>query len=94
MFKPVAVKTLPDYRLWLRYADGIEGEVDLAHLVGQGVFRLWDVPGAFERVRIGEYGQLLWDDEIELCADALYLQLTGQTPDQAFPQPYLERAHA
>ena len=94
MFKPVAVKALPGYRLWLRYDDGVEGEVDFSHLVGKGVFRLWDAPGAFGRVRIAEQGQLAWDDEIELCTDALYLQLTGLTPEQAFPQLQTEATYA
>lgn len=94
MFKLVAVKALPGCRLELRYADGVEGEIDLSHLAGQGVFHLWDTPGAFERVRLGEYGQLAWNDDIELCPDALYLQLTGQTPEQVFPRLQAEATHA
>jgi hypothetical protein len=93
MFKPIAVKPLSGYRLWLRYADGTEGEVDLSHLAGKGVFRLWDAPGAFEQVHIGEHGQLVWNDNVELCPDALYLQLTGQTAERAFGLP-IEFAHA
>ncbi len=48
MFKPTEVKALPNYRLWLRYEDGATGEVDLAHLVGKGVFKLWIDLQAFE----------------------------------------------
>ena len=33
MFKPVDVRALPHYRLWLRYSDGMEGEVDLSDLL-------------------------------------------------------------
>lgn len=94
MFKLTAVKALPGYRLWVHYADGVEGEVSLAHLVGKGVFRAWETPGAFEQVRIGEYGQLLWDDAVELCADALYLQLTHLSPEQVFSSLQYEPLHA
>jgi len=75
----------PEYRLWLRYADGNEGEVDLSHLVGVGVFSAWDEPGVFDRARIGPSGDVRWGDEIELCPDALYLQLTRKSVEEAFP---------
>ncbi len=32
MKKAVEVRPLSGYRIWLRYADGVEGEVDLSHL--------------------------------------------------------------
>ena len=38
MLRPVEVKALSDYRLWVRYSDGVTGEVDLSHLAGKGVF--------------------------------------------------------
>jgi len=38
MFKATTVKPLPGYRLFIHYTDGTEGEVDLSHLVGKGVF--------------------------------------------------------
>ena len=85
MFKPVDVKALPHYRLWLRYSDGTEGEVDLSDLAGKGVFKLWNDYRAFEDVRIGDYGAIAWSDKIDLCPDALYLRLTGKTPQEVFP---------
>jgi hypothetical protein len=85
MFKPVAVKALPDYKLWLRYADGTEGEVNLSAFAGQGVFKIWNDYQVFEKVYIGEHGQVAWSDEIDMCPDALYLRLTGKTPEEVFP---------
>ncbi|MSQ72092.1 MAG: DUF2442 domain-containing protein [Betaproteobacteria bacterium] len=85
MFKPVEVKALPEYRLWLRYADGAQGEVDLSDLAGKGVFRLWNEYSAFEGVHIGRHHEIAWRDGIELCPDALYLRLTGKTPEEVFP---------
>ena len=85
MLKPVDVKPLPGHKIWLKYADGVEGEVDLSGLVGKGVFCLWDDPNAFETVSIGESGQIRWGDQVDLCADALYMQLTGKSPEDVFP---------
>jgi len=78
-------KPLSRYRLWLRFDDGAEGEVDLSGLAGRGVFEAWERPGFFEAVRIAPYGAIVWGEDLDLCADALYLQLTGKTPDQLFP---------
>jgi hypothetical protein len=85
MFKPVKVTPLPGYKLRLRYADGVEGEVDLSHLVGKGVFSAWNEPGVFERVRLGPSGEIQWSDEVDLCPDALYLEITGKSPEEVFP---------
>jgi hypothetical protein len=38
MFKPVKVKALGGYTIWIEYADGVKGEVDLLYLAGKGVF--------------------------------------------------------
>ena len=32
--------------------------------------------GKFENVSIGSSGELVWDDAVDLCSDALYMQLT------------------
>ncbi len=34
----VEVKALPGYRVWVRFADGVAGEVEFSHLVGKGMF--------------------------------------------------------
>ncbi len=86
MFKPVEVKALPDYRLWLLYSDGAEGEVDLSHLAGRGVFAAWDDYQVFEQVHISTSGAIAWNGDIELCPDALYTRLTGKTPEDVFPK--------
>ncbi|RME74104.1 MAG: DUF2442 domain-containing protein [Chloroflexi bacterium] len=85
MFKPIEVKALPDYKLWVKYADGVEGEVDLSHLVGKGVFVLWNDYAAFEKVYIGEHGEIAWSDEIDICPDTIYMEITGKTPEELFP---------
>lgn len=84
MIKPLVVRAKPDYRLWIRFSDGVEGEVDLTKLVGQGVFEAWEEPGVFESVTIGPGRSLAWGAEIDLCADSLYLEITGKKPEEVF----------
>ena len=33
LVQPVEVRALEGYRIWLRYDDGVEGEVDLSHML-------------------------------------------------------------
>ena len=82
---PIAVESRPGYRIWLSYADGARGEVDLSDLAGRGVFRAWSDRAFFEAVRIEADGSIAWGEDIELCPDALYLQLTGKTVEQIMP---------
>ena len=92
--EPVAVEPREGYRIWLRYADGVEGEVDLAHLVGRGVFVAWRDRAFFERVHIGPGPVIAWNEEIDLCPEALYLRLTGKRPEDLLPAPKEQAAHA
>jgi hypothetical protein len=94
MPKPIQVQPRTGYRIWIAYDDGVKGEVDLAHLAGKGVFALWNNRAAFEQVYIGENGQIAWSDEIDLCPDALYLEITGQSPEQLFPRLAAEGVRA
>lgn len=83
--RPIAVEALADFRLWLRYADGVEGVVDLSDLAQTPVFRGWREGVPFESVKLGETGIIVWNDRMDLCPDALYLEPTGKTPGDLFP---------
>ncbi len=85
MIRPTEVHPRAGYRIWLRYADGVAGKIDLSHLAGKGVFKIWDEPGYFERVHITPHRAIAWDDDIDLCADALYLELTGKPVEEMMP---------
>ena len=85
MIRPTEVYPRVGYRIWLGYADGVAGEIDLSHLAGKGVFKIWDEPGYFQKVHITSHRAIAWDDEIELCADALYLELTGKSVEEVMP---------
>ena len=78
-------KPLDQFRLHLRFDDGVTGVADLGHLAGRGVFQIWQRPGVFEQVVVTPVGAVEWPGEIDLCPDALYLQVTGKTPEEIFP---------
>jgi len=86
MFEPLEVKALANYRIWIRYADGSEGEVDVSHLAGHGVFKLWEDEEKWKNVRIADGGAIRWSEEIELCPDATYMKLTGKSLEELFPK--------
>jgi len=91
MVKLINVTPQPGYKLHLEYDDGVTGAVDLSGLVGKGVFTAWRDVAAFEAVTVGEHGELRWTRDLELCSDALYLQITGKSAEDLFPNL---RAHA
>lgn len=83
--KIVEAKPLPELHLFLRFEDGVSGEIDLSSFAGRGVFKSWLEPGNFEQVRITDSGAVEWPDEIDLCPDSLYLRMTGKSPEELFP---------
>lgn len=94
MRKICTVHVLQDYCLDLAFDDGVRGKVDLSHLAGKGVFSFWLDYNAFEQVRIGSSGELVWGDRVDLCPDSLYLKVTGKTPEEVFPALQQESARA
>ena len=82
----IDVKPLENYRIWVKYSDGIEGVVDLSELVGKGVFAVWKDYREFQKVHIGPGGEIAWSEEIDLCPDAIYLRVTGKKPEDLFPK--------
>lgn len=83
MIRPVQVQPLPAYRLRLVYADGLEGVIDLSADVGRGVFAPLADESFFGTVHLGQYGQIAWSDEIEICPDAAYQEIA----DSRAPEP-------
>ncbi len=81
MKRIVAVRVLESYRVWLRFDDGVEGEVDFSQKPRTGVFAAWQDYEFFRQARLGDAGELVWDDQIDYCPDALWLRLTGKPPE-------------
>ena len=87
------VKPLKNYRLYVKFSDGAQGEIDLSELAGKGVFALWNDYSRFEAVSIGSAGELVWSDVVDLDGLGIYLKLTGKKPEDILPK-LRERSHA
>ena len=84
MLKVSNVEALSEYRIRVCFEDGVEGEVDLSQYVGKGVFAAWSDGDFFNAVHVSSHGSIAWSDDIELCPDSIYLELTGKTPKELF----------
>lgn len=78
----VDVRAVSDDRLSVRFADGTQGEVDMAHLLGMespGVFEALRDPSVFRQVHV-EHGAVTWPGELDLAPDAMYddIRQTGR----------------
>ena len=78
MNRPHHVEALPGFRIRVAYPDGVEGIIDLSADVGIGVFAPLLDETFFQTVHLGSYGQIAWSEEIEICPDAAYQEITGQ----------------
>ena len=94
LIKPVTVRPLAQFRIYLEFSDGTKGEIDLSELLHKPVFGSLRDRSLFEKVHLGDHREIRWNEEIELCADSLYLQLTGKTPEELFSSLRHEQPHA
>lgn len=80
MHEIVEVRPLGGHRLYLRFADGAAGEIDLTErLRFDGVFAPLHDPAYFARVRLNsELGTIFWPTGADLCPDVLHGWLTGE----------------
>ena len=76
----VGARALGDYRLHLRFEDGIEGVIDLApYLSFRGVFEPLRDLAYFAQVRVDpELGTVAWPNGADLDPDVLYGRITGR----------------
>ncbi len=84
----VEVRPLGGYRLYLRFEDGVAGELDLGdRLRFEGVFAPLKDPATFAQVRVHpEGGTIVWPNGADLDPDVLYAELSG-TPIVLPPAP-------
>ena len=77
--QPSAVKALSSHRIWLRYNDRTEGDIDLSNLAGHGVCEPRNDAALFNAVHRGSHGASEWSSDVDLCPDAMYVRLTGKS---------------
>jgi hypothetical protein len=78
----VEARALDGYRLWLRFEDGTQGDVDVARLVRfEGVFAPLRDRLRFAEVRVDpELGTVCWPGGADLDPDVLYALVRGDPP--------------
>jgi hypothetical protein len=76
----VEVEPLEDYRLHLRFEDGVSGVVDIAKLVSfTGVFAPLEDKAYFTQVKVNpDIGTICWPNQADLDPDVLYSLITGE----------------
>ncbi len=94
MFYPIDVKALPSYKLHIEFSDGVQGKLDPSHLAGKGIFSFWNDYRNFEKVYISPNHAIAWSDEIDICPDVAYMEITGKAPHEIFPILKKELMHA
>lgn len=70
------------YTIWVRFANDVEGEVDLSDLLGRGVFAAFKDIEVFKRFRV-EDGTIVWTEQIDIAPESLYrrvLDRVASTP--------------
>lgn len=79
MYRVVQVEPLEDYRLYVEFEDGVQGEIDLSdRLFGPMFEPLQDVE-FFKQVDIDDFGAICWPNGADLAPDALYLRLSDSS---------------
>ena len=76
----VEARAVGGHRLYLRFEDGVEGEVDLSEIVEfKGVFAPLKDPTEVAKVRVdSEIGTVCWPSGADLDPDVLYSAITGE----------------
>lgn len=83
---PVKVEAREGLSIWLEFADGASGRVDLSHLSDVPIFSAWHKREFFESVHINDDFAIEWDEMLQLCPDSMYLRVTGKSAEEVFPR--------
>ncbi len=83
MIDVVEVRPLDGHRLFVRFEDGVHGEVNVTDLVRlDGVFAPLRDPARFAEVRVNpELGTVCWPSGADLDPDVLYAKVSGKPID-------------
>lgn len=81
--EPIVVKALDNYRIFLKFSDGVKGIVDLSDFKEKGIFKAWNDIDLFGKVHIDEETKAIaWNENLELDVNNLYLKLIGKSFDE------------
>jgi len=90
MHRVTECKASEDYRLWLRFEDGVEGSVFLGNLLEIGAFESWRDVSRFCRVAVDPaFATVVWEGGVRLDPDILYQDLLSMRAGKGFSSPGL-----
>lgn len=76
MYKLIEVKPLENFKLFLRYSNGVKGEYDLNSVIKKDEYRILRSEKIFNQVFIDEKtNDIFWPCGVNLCKSAVYRQL-------------------
>jgi hypothetical protein len=75
MPRVISVQPLQDYRLAVRFEDGVEGVIDLHERLFGPVFEPLRDPAVFQTVFVDDFGAVAWPNGADLAPDALHERL-------------------
>lgn len=82
----VACKAKPNHILWIRFDDGLEGEVDLSEKVSPDIFKAWESEEFWQSVRIDpDYGTVCWGTQIYLDPYILKEEILNSRKEKDLP---------
>lgn len=80
----VEVKPLSDYRLFLRFEDGLSGEIDISEVIEfKGIFAKLSDKSYFSRVKVNpEIGTICWENGADLAPEFLHENIKATDIDE------------
>jgi hypothetical protein len=72
----VAAHHVRDFIVWLKFADGSEGEVDLSSELWGEIFEPLKDPAYFRQLAVAEYGTITWPNGADFAPEFLYEQVS------------------
>ena len=76
----IAVQAKEEYKLYLKFEDGVEGIVDISQLIEfTGVFATIQNQDYFNQVKVNpDWGTIYWENGADLDPDVLYSVVKGE----------------
>lgn len=72
----IEARHIKDYRVWMRFQDGIEGEIDLKNELWGEMFEALKDISVFQKLRVDpELHTIVWPNGADLAPEFLYQQL-------------------
>jgi len=76
----VEVKPVGGYRLYLRFDDDVNGEIDISEIIQfRGIFEQLKDQDKFQQVSVNpDLGTVCWPNGADIAPEFLYAKLTGK----------------